>query len=873
MFRRRRTEDFAAEIEAHLAHEAERLRAEGLSEADARAAATREFGNVLRAEEVFYESGRWLGWDHVWQDVRFGARLLARRPGFAFVAILTLALGIAVNATIFSLVSAFVLRRPPVPDADRVVVVSGVSPTPGFLPDAMPVSPAAYLDWKDRVTAFSTTAAANEDRSVSFAVSTTSELLRTAAVTPAYFSLLGATPIVGRVIGPDDDQAGRDHVVVLSEGLWRRDFSADPHVLGRTVRINREAFSVVGVMPGDFRLLGFTPELWTPLVLGEADRTTLSRGQRSLVMLARLAPGATIAQAREQVAALARESAEAYPTIEKGWGSAVRTLPDFLVYNFGIVNALVVLMTTVGLVLLIACANVAGLLIARAAARGKEIAIRRSLGAGRARIVRQLATEGLVLTLAGGAVGLLLTWLGVRYFQNAMTFNDAVSAVEIHLDWNVLVFTIAVSIACALLVGIAPGLGASRVDINATLKRESRAASSSRSQTRLRTVLVTTEIALAMFLLLGTGMLVRSLLLIERQNLGFQRDSLLTARLRLDEARYTDKSAQVAFARTVVDRLSSLPGADRVALTSDLPSTGSGDATLRIRGVDAPSSPPRDVNDVVVSAGYFETAGIPLLRGRTFTDQDSAASAGVVVVNDEFVRQYLRDRDPLLTAIALRVTDAPPAWLQVVGVVANVKSYSEDAREDPEVFEAFAQRPLRDFSIMIRTRVDPAALASSLRSAVSGLDVDLPVSRVLTMDEVVEWQRKGDAIMVRLLALFAMLALVLAAVGLYGLVAYSVGQRTHEIAIRLAMGAGRAAVLRMILRQGFVMAAIGCTAGLLLALPLPRVFDSMFNGLHVRDPRLFFAVPIALFAVTMVATFVPARRALGVDPISTLRHE
>jgi putative ABC transport system permease protein len=873
MFGRRRPDDFAAEIEAHLAHEAERLRGEGLSEDDARAAARRQFGNVLRVEERFYESARWLAWDHFWQDVRFGARLLVRRPGFAAVAIVTLGLGIAVNATIFSLVSAFILRRPPVPDIDRIVVASGVSPTAGFLADTMPVSPAAYLDWKDHVAAFGRSAAANEDRSVSFGVGSTTELLHIATVTPNYFDLLGATAKIGRTLGPGDEQPGQDHVVVLSEGLWRREFAADPAALGRTVRINRETYTVVGVMPGDFRLLGFTPTAWTPLVFHEADRTTATRAERSLVMFARLAPGATLMQAQAQVAALAAQAAQAYPALEKGWGGAVRTLPDYLVYNFAILNALVVLMTTVGFVLLIACANVAGLLIARAAARGREIAIRRSLGAGRLRIVRQLATEGLVLTLAGGALGLQLTWLGVRYFQSAMTFNDAVSAVDIHLDWNVLFFTMAISVVSALLVGIVPGLGASRVDINAALKREGRSASSSRSQTRLRTVLVTGEIALAMFLLLGTGLLLRSLLLVAHQDLGFRHASLLTARLRLDEARYADNTSQVTFARSVVDRLSSLPGVDRVAITSDLPATGSGDVMVRIRDVDPASAPARSVNDVVVSPGFFETAGIPLLRGRTFTDADSATSAGVVIVNQAFVQEYLSDRNPLTTAVALRAHDGPPVWMPVVGVVANVKSFSEDAREFPELFEVFTQRPLRNFSVLMRTSVDPAGLASSLRSAIAGLDVDLPLSRVLTMDAVIAEQAKGDGIMIRLLALFAGLAFILAVIGLYGLIAYSVGQRTHEIAIRLAMGARRRDVLGSLLRHGVLMAAVGCVIGLAMALPLPRVFDAMFNGLHVNDPRIFIVVPLALFAVTLVATFVPARRALGVDPIAILRHE
>jgi putative ABC transport system permease protein len=550
----------------------------------------------------------------------------------------------------------------------------------------------------------------------------------------------------------------------------------------------------------------------------------------------------------------------------------VRTLPDFLVYGFGIRSGLAVMMTTVGFVLMIACANVAGLLLARTAGRRKELAIRIALGAGRLRVIRQLLTEGLVIAFLGGSLGLLLAYWGINFFRANMTFNEAMSAVPLSLDWNVLLFVLGVSLVCALMCGLGPALNASRTDINANLKDESRAASPSRSQGRLRTVMVTGEIALALFLLVGTGLLIRGIFLIEHQNLGFRVDHLLTAGVTLDTARYKDASQRALFVRGVIPRLQNIPGAETVAVTSDLPATGPSSVPLQVKGQpDLPANQKPTALDFVVTADYFRAAGIPLLHGRTFTEIDSATTPRVILVNQEFVHRHLQDQESLGKQIRLDVSD--PEWSEIVGVVGNVKTYSEGTTDDPAAYELFLQRPVPSFSLIVRTSSDPNSSASALRNAVAQQDAELPLNRVMSMPNVIERQRGGDPFFASVLGSFAFLALILAAIGIYGLIAYSVGQRTHEIGIRLALGAKSPQVVRMVLWEGMKMTAIGAAVGLALALPLPKVFDAMFFGLRVREPWLYFIVPVAILAVAMLATYIPARRATRVDPMVALRFE
>src|SRR6267378_3447855 len=534
-------------------------------------------------------------------DLRLAIRMLLKKPGFTAAAVITLALGIAVNATMFSMVSAFLLRRPPGRDPERVAVLSSVNPTPGFQADANPVSAPNYFAWRDENHAFAETAAADEYRTLSLssqgslpaadqtAATGQPEALRSAAVSPNYFSVLGVSPQLGRTFADGEDQQGRDHVAILSHELWERRFGSDASLIGRTVRLNRETYTVIGVMPPNFRLLGFTPQLWTPLVLTAADQTAAAHHERSLYLFVRLKPGVTLEQARAEFTTLAHRAEENFPESDKGWGVAVRTLPDFLVYTFGIRSALAIMMTTVGFVLMIACANVAGLLLARAAGRRKELAIRIALGAGRLRIVRQLLTEGLVIAFLGGSMGLLLAYWGVNFLRANLTFNEAISAVPLRLDWTVLLFALGVSLVSAVLCALAPALNASRTNVNTSLKDQSHATSSGRSQSRLRTVMVAGEMALALFLLIGTGLLIRGIYLVEHQDLGFRPDHLLTAGVTLDHAQYKDASSQAAFLRDLLPRLQRIPGAESAAAASNLPATGPDSVTLRIK--DQPELP------------------------------------------------------------------------------------------------------------------------------------------------------------------------------------------------------------------------------------------------------------------------------------------
>ncbi|HKU24675.1 MAG TPA: ABC transporter permease [Candidatus Sulfotelmatobacter sp.] len=812
--------------------------------------------------------------DTILQDLRFALRQLRKNPGFTAIAVLTLALGIAVNATMFSMVSAILLRRPPGIEPERVAVVTSIDPASGFQADATQVSAPNFLAWRESNHVFSEMAAADLYRTASLTSQRDSQSVRAAAVSANFFRVLGVSTELGRTFTVGEDQAGQDHVVILSHQLWEQNFGSDPSIIGHTVRINRETYTVIGIMPGNFRLLGFASQLWMPLVFSPSDRSAAAHSERSFYLFGRMKPGATIQQAKSEFATLAQRSQSAFPETEKGWGATARTLPDFLIYTFGIRAGLAVIMTTVGFVLLIACANVSGLLLARAVSRKKEIAIRASMGAGRLRIVRQLLTEGLIIALLGGSAGVVFSYWGIRFVRDSLSSNLAIAALDLHLDTNVLLFSMGVSILCAMLCSLAPALRASRADVTESLKDESRTASAGRSHARLRTVMVSGEISLALCLLIGTGLLFVGIFRIEHQNLGFQPQHLLTAGITLDEARFKDSDHRIAFVHDLITKLHEIPGASSVAVTSDLPASGPGRVTLHIQGQPEPAanqSP--SAFDSVVSPEYFRTASIALLYGRVFTDMDKAHSPRVILVNQKFVDQFFHDADPLGKRLRLEVKESSSDWSEIIGVVGNVKTFSEIATDSPEVYEPFLQRPVPAFSMMVQTTADPGTLGSAARAAVAQLDPDLPLANLMTMTAVLDRQNAGDHFFARILGSFAVLALLLAGIGIYGLMAFTVGQRTHEIGIRMAVGARNHDILRMIFRQGMKMALVGGAIGLALSIPLPRIFDAIFFDFHIREPRLYFVVPVLIFLVTIVAAYVPALRAARVDPMKALRQE
>ena len=874
--RRRRYDDLSVSIGEHIAERAEELMESGTPRAQAEQTARREFGNVGLIEQRSRELWQRPTTESLLADVRFALRQLIKSPGFTATAVITLALGIAVNATMFSLVSAFLLPHLPGRDSKSLVVVSSVNPDARFQADTNPVSPPNYAAWANDTRVFSAMTAADEYRNGSLSGSGQQpESILYAAVSANYFSVFGVNPQLGRAFLAGEDQQGHDHVVILSHGLWERRFGSDPTIVGHTVHFNREEYVVAGVMPADFRLLGFPPQLWTPLTLTAADHTPSGRKNRSLYLFARLAPGITFNQARAQLNTLAQQAQQDFPDTEKRWGASIRTLPDFLIHNFNIGTALAVIMTVVGFVLVIACANVAGLLLTRAVGRQKELAIRMSLGASRFRVVRQLVTEGLLIALFGGGIGLLLTYFGIQVMRAGLSFNDGISAVPVTLDTNVLLYAAVISLVSAILSSVAPALKASHAAINTELKNETRSASSGREHNRLRVVLVGGEIALAMFLLIGSCLLICGVYVLDHQKLGFNHDHLLTAGIGLDQARYVDASRQNQFVRSLIAQLQPIPGVKGVTIASDLPASGLGNVAIHIEGQqESRSNEQNTAADVIVTSDYFQVVGVPILSGRAFNDRDDATAPRVVVVNQQFVHKYFQDRDPVGKQIQLDIPKVPPAWSQIVGVVADAKSYSEDPRYEPEVYEFYDQRPVASFSLMLRSTVDPTSLTPALRHTVAQLDSELPLLRVMSMDGVIDLQRNGNPLFSKLLATFAIFALILSAIGIYGLIAYSVGQRTHEIGIRLALGAKVSDISRMILRDGFKVAAIGSAIGFVMALPLPKVFDSIFEGLlPFGSPAVYPIVLAVMLIVVFCATFGPAQRATRVDPTTALRNE
>jgi predicted permease len=876
MFRRARLDnELDAELAAHLELAIEENLQRGLSPEDARREALIQLGGSTQAKERHREARGLQALDIFLQDLRYGLRGLVKNPGFTSAAVLTLALGIAVNATMFSMVSGFLLRRPPGHEPERVVALTSVNPAGGlFLADVSLVSPPNYLAWRSATDIFETMAAADENRMMSLTWHGQTNALPGAAVSADYFTVLGVAPELGRNFNKEDEQPGRDQSVILSHELWDREFGSDPSLVGRIIRLNRQDYAVIGIMPTNFRMMGFTPQLWTPLVFSATDASPAARKYRSLNVFARLKHGATLEQARAEFKTMAQRAERDFPEAEKGWGVAARTLPDFLVHSFGIRNPLILLMSVVGFVLLIACANVAGLLLARAGTRRKELAIRLSLGATRRRIVRQLLTEGLMIALGGGVGGLLLAYWGIKFLAAGMKFNEAVGSVPVTLDTNVLLFALIISLVSALLCSLAPAVSASRTNVNSNLQSDSRSASSGRSHSRFRKVLVTGEIAAALFLMTGCGLLLRAVYLIEHQALGFQTEHLLTAGLTLDSAHYKKPTQQSIFVQELIPVLKRIPGVDSVAVTTDLPASGFNRTTVQIKGQpESPAEQRPSVLDFAVTPDFFRTAEVPLQRGRTFTETDNDAAPRVVVVNREFVHRHFKDQDPLGKQIQLEVSGLTPVWSEIIGVVGNVKNYSEDTRYDPAVYEAYLQRPLPNFSVMIRTHADPNNLIPDLRKAVTQTDVELPLAQVMSMSAVIDMQKGGDVLFAQMLGMFAVLALALAAIGIYGLISYSVGQRTHEIAIRMALGARGSQVRRMVLREGLKMAVVGAAIGLALALPLPRIFAALLNDLPAGDPRAYVIVLIVTVAVAVVATYIPARRASRIDPISALHSE
>ena len=811
------------------------------------------------------------------QDLRYGLRMLARNPGFTVVAVLTLALGIGANTAIFSVIDAVLLNRMPYLNADRLVMVWEQNPVRGWFRNI--VSAANFVDWRKLNPVFTGMAAVDEG---TYDVSGTGEPLevRGEQVSADFFSVLGVQAALGRTFTPEEDQPGGARAAVLSNRLWKERYGADPALVGHEITINRSRFTVIGVLPPGFYFppWGDKADLW----IAGLDLRRPERTWHEYVSIARLKPGVTIAQAQAEMDTIARGLEKRYPE-QKGWGVQLVNLHEQVVGDTR--PALLVLLAAVGMVLLIACANLANLQLARAAAREKEIAVRAALGAERHRIVRQLLTESVLLAIIGGGLGLLLASWGVTLLVR-LTPQDTPGLNQVGVNAGVLGFTLVLSIAAGIVFGLAPAFGASRVDPNQSLKEGSRGSTQGASSNRLRGLLVSAELALALVLLVGAGLLIRTFIALSQVDLGLEPHNVLTMRIALLGPKYQERSRQTEFFRQLLQKLGSLPGVTSAAVIDGgglAPDGGNGDAFMI---VGRPVPPPSELPDAVfrvISPDYFRTMGIPLLRGRYFTEADNQEAPGAAIISEKLARNFWPGGEPIgseLTFPTLEVAVPGVAARRlkrfaIVGIVKAVKNRGLEVEAEEEVYVPYSQYPTfySPRTLVARTSVEPTLLVSAIRHEVTMLDNDQPISEIRTMDQVVAQAAAGHRFPMVLLGLFAALAMALAGVGIYGVTSYSVGRRAHEIGIRMALGARRAHVLRLVLSGSMRWVLAGLALGIAGSLGLTRLLRDLLYGVRPTDPLVLGAVSLLLSSVALVASYIPARRATKVDPMAALRCE
>lgn len=873
--RRRLYRDLSEEIREHLEEKIDALVANGMSRTDAEAAARREFGNVTLTEEDSRAVWRWSALEDLWMDVRFGVRMFRKSPGFTAVTVVTLALGIAANATIFSMANGWMLRPPRIKAPDRVVAILTTDPAKGrYGWDQNPVAAPDFVAWREQSQSFDGMAASELN---SFALTGEGEPERLVGmrVSADYFQLLGVEAALGRTFRPGEDEAGHPQVVILSHGLWQRRFAADPEVIGKILRLDGESYTVAGIMPDRFRVGYYGPQLWTPLTLPPERLLPSRRTDRSLSVLARLKPGVSLATAKAEMATLAQRAGEVSPSTTPEWGATAMVLQKYLADEFTVATR--IQMSAVLLVLLIACANIAGLQLTRGAARQTEIAVRTGLGAGRFRLIRQLMVENLLLALVGGALGLLFAWGGVRAFRNALNWGDYVRemALEISIDRNVLAYTLGISVLAALLFGLAPAFHQTAANLHLTLKEGGRSSSQGRARHRAQGALVSAQVALAVALLTGAGLMTWGFLHKIYAGLGIDPKQVLTASIHLSKAQYEAPSRQAAFFQEAIDRLEALPGVTSAGATTTLALDGAARiVTFSIKGQAALPRPERAKADwFSITPRLLETLGVPLLRGRSFAAQDNPQAPPVAIVNQAFVRRYFPNEEPLGQHVRFDTEDSDrPDWSEIIGVVGNIKELSEEWEERPQVYEAYLQRPSAAMTLAVRATSDPADLAPLLRRTIWSVDKNQPITWVQTMEQVIADNQAAGVLVVTLLGSFAGLALAMAAVGVFGVMAYTVAQRTHEIGIRMALGAQRNNVLRMVARKGIVLGAWGVGIGLALAAPLVLLPTGMAPGMPlVQRASVVLIAAGVLWLVALWASYTPARRATRIDPTVALR--
>ena len=809
------------------------------------------------------------------QDLRYASRLLLKSPGFTTVAVMALALGIGANTALFSVVNAVLIRPLPYPSPDRLVTVWNRYPKMGLLQASL--SGPDYADRRNLNRVFERLGVYT-DANLNLTGGGNPERIQGVRASADVFRVLGVQPALGRILLPEEDRPGGEAVVILSHGLWQRRFGSDRSLVGRSVTLNGKSHTVVGVMPSGFGFPSPQTEMWVPLALTPAQTDPSQRGNEYLATVARLKPGATLIQAREDMDRITRRILEASPRATReyfegaGWGCAVVPLKEQVVGESR--TSLLVLLGAVGFVLLVACANVSNLQLARSATRRTEIAIRTALGAGRWSLVRQLFTESLLLAVLGGTAGLLVAAWGVDLLVRTRPANLP-RLEEVSIDSGVLAFTAAISLLAAVLFGLAPAIQLSRANPNEALKEGGRGATGGLRQHRVQRILVTSQVSLALVLLIGAGLLFRSFRSLQRVDPGFDSKNLLTMYVSLPPSKYPDAERMLAFFEELLRRLKTLPGVMGSAATTLVPlAEGNWTASFFPEGQEPRTGEALLLASMrLVTPGYFRTMGIPLKRGRDFTERDDSKTPGVVVVDAGAARRLWPGQDPLGKRITFSDSAANATWLTVVGVVGEIKDAALDRESMIHVYGPYTQRPVRSMFIALRAGTDPAGILPAVRREVHSIDPDQPLFAVRTMESYVDDALAQPRFRSSLISLFAGIALLLAALGVYAVISYSVAQRTHEIGIRMTLGARTPDVVKLVLGQGLPPILVGTFIGLVTALAFSRVLESLLYGVSARDPATFAGVSLLLVWVALTACFLPARRAARVDPMIALRYE
>jgi putative ABC transport system permease protein len=860
--------ELAQEIEEHLRMHAEDYQRAGLAPDEARRQALLAFGGVARVTEQYRDRRSLPLVETTIQDVRYALRSLRKHSGFAAAVLVVLALGIGANAAIFTVVNGALLRPLPFSDPARLVHVWHVPP-PASFPGMrrFAVSAANYLDWQRRQHVFDRMAI-HHYKTFTLTGRGQPELLRAQGVSAGFFEVLGAQPLEGRWFLPEEDQPGRGQVVILSHRLWQSRFGGDRSVVGRAITLDGVPYTVVGIMGPAFAYPDWA-QLWTPLAWTEKERAV--RGEHSCLVVARLAPGKNVGAAQAEMTAISRSLEREYPEDNTGWGALVVPLHDDLVGD--IRTSLLVLLGAVGFVLLIACANVANLVLARTLARRREIAVRMALGAGAGRIVRQVITETLLLALAGGALGLLVARAGVDLIT-AFLGQALPQSAPIDPDWRVLAFTAVVSLLTGIAAGLVPALRVARSSVIHAIKQGGGREDSEAAGSRVRGMLVTVEVALSLVLLVGAGLMIRSLFLLNSVSPGFEPRGVLTAAVSLPERRYPEGEQKIRFFDELVRRARALPGVESAGANTNLPLGGGGNNwPVQIAGRrQLRMSEQPQVQGNVITPGYLRTMRIPIVRGRDFTDADREGAPAVALISEATARRLWPGEDPM----GQRFTIAffPEAVREVVGIVKDVRERELAMAGTASLYLPVAQVPVADAALVVRTQLAaPEMLASSLTATVRAIDPDLPLVDVMPMEMVVRRSVADRQTTVYLLAVFAAFALVLAAVGLYSVLAYSVRRRVREIGIRMALGADRRGVVRMVIADALRPTVVGLVVGVLAAIAIRRVVESLLFGVSPSDPVTFAAVSALLVVVALGASALPAYSATRVDPMLALRDE